>query len=147
MIATARGLSALSETGLPSWLASSVSGAGSPGASGVTKDAGGIVATVSSGAEPVFSIAESQALVLPDHQLRGDEVAAGFAVEQPGVPDLERHRHARHEVLDVAVLDEDFVGFRAKREDLATQFVLPRRLAGAAGKSCAKGRHDESDSG
>ncbi len=105
----------------------------------MTNDAGGIVADASSGAEPVFSIAASQASFVADHQLRGDEVAAGFAVEQPGVPDLERHRHARHEVLDVAVLDEDFVGFRAKREDLATQFVLARRRAGAAWKKLCKG--------
>ena len=44
------------------------------------------------------------------------------------VPHGKGHRHSRHEILDVLVLDRDFLALGRNRDDLTDDGVLPGRL-------------------
>ena len=66
----------------------------------------------SSGAVPVFSSAASQASFAPTISCAVTRSPGALPSSSAAVPHLERHRHAGHEALDVAVLDQDLVARR-----------------------------------
>jgi hypothetical protein len=61
------------------------------------------------------------------HEQRGlDEVSRLATVEEPLLPHVKRHGHARHESGDVAMLDGDLLATRIDDEHLTLQLILTR---------------------
>jgi hypothetical protein len=78
--------------------------------------------------------------VSPTTSVAVTEIARLLAFQQIRILHRKGHRHARHEALDVLVLDDNFVVLGADGQNLAVQFVLS--LAGVAGRR-ARGAADE----